>query len=88
MKTYTQKYILELFKDFDEVLKKSEIKERGNIRYYHNTDKHLGDMLHRMVKNKSLERVKHGHYKKAYRSPEPIPGQTDLFNSLDYLLKA
>lgn len=55
--------VLQSFKgDYDLVLKKSQIKALGNIRYYANTDKHLGDVLTRMVNNNSLKRVSFGKY--------------------------
>lgn len=49
--------------DFDLVLSKKEIKEKSGINYYYNVDKHLGDMLSRMVDNGKLIRVKIGRYK-------------------------
>lgn len=50
-----QKQILKVFdSDKDLILSKSEIKEKGSISYYHNTDKHLGETLSRMVKNGSF----------------------------------
>tara|TARA_R100000781_G_scaffold113591_1_gene82413 strand:+ start:13414 stop:13674 length:261 start_codon:yes stop_codon:yes gene_type:complete len=55
--------ILKVFKDTEEVLSKKEIKERSGISYYYNTDKHLGDILSRMVNNGLLVRPKKGHYK-------------------------
>lgn len=58
-----QKEILQVFNgDKGKVLSKSVIKEIGGISYYHNTDKHLGDTLTRMVKNGSLKRVSRGKY--------------------------
>ena len=59
-----QKQILKVFENNKElILTKSEIKEKGSISYYCNTDKHLGETLTRMVKNNSLKRVKKGFYK-------------------------
>lgn len=57
-----QKQILNVFSK-DEILSKSEIKEKSGISYYCNTDKHLGDVLSRMVNNGLLERVKKGYFK-------------------------
>jgi len=58
-----QKEILQVFNmDFDLVLTKKEIIENGKIGYYHNTQKHVGEVLSRMVKNGSLKRVKKGSY--------------------------
>jgi hypothetical protein len=59
-----QKQILEVFKgDTKLILRKSEIKVRGNIDYFNNTDKYLGETLTRMVKNGSLIRISIGNYK-------------------------
>lgn len=59
-----QKEILQVFNgDKLKVLSKAVIKEFGNISYYNNTDKYLGETLSRMVKNGSLERVSRGKYK-------------------------
>ena len=57
-----QSQILKVFEK-DQVLSKQEIKDKSGIRYYYNTDKHLGDVLTRMVNNRLLERVKKGYYK-------------------------
>lgn len=56
-----QKEVLNAFKE-GEVLSKNQIKERSGISYYYNTDKHLGDVLSRMVKNGLLIRIKKGYY--------------------------
>jgi len=59
-----QKQILKVFDgDKEKILTKSEIKDIGGISYYYNTDKHLGETLSRMVKNRNLIRVKKGSYK-------------------------
>lgn len=58
-----QKQILEVFNDTQEILSKKAIKEKTGISYYYNTDKHLGDILGRMVNNGLLERVKKGYFK-------------------------
>lgn len=59
-----QKQILKVFEgNKDLILTKSEIKEKGKVSYYHNTDKHLGETLSRMVKNGSLKRTSKGKYK-------------------------
>lgn len=59
-----QKEILQVFNgDYELILSKQEIKEKGKIGYYHNTDKYLGETLTRMVKNASLKRVSRGKYK-------------------------
>lgn len=59
-----QKQILKAFEnDKFLVLSKQEIKTKARIGYYHNTDKHLGDTLSRMVKNGSLIRLSKGKYK-------------------------
>jgi len=59
-----QKEILEVFNNNTEIiLSKRKIKELGNISYYYNTDKHLGETLSRMVKNNNLIRVSRGNFK-------------------------
>tara|TARA_B100001179_G_scaffold217701_1_gene189779 strand:- start:158 stop:412 length:255 start_codon:yes stop_codon:yes gene_type:complete len=80
-----QKQILATFPDAETVLSKQEIIERGQISYYYNTDKHVGDTLTRMVKNKLLVRVKKGYYKLGKSTPnhgkpvQKIENQTELF---------
>lgn len=68
-----QAEILEVFPDAETILSKKEIIERGQIRYYYNTEKHVGDTLSRMVKNQLLVRVKKGYYKRG--SPHPRNGR-------------
>jgi len=59
-----QKQVLTAFNgDFDITLSKQEIITLAKIGYYHNTDKHAGDVLSRMVNNGTLERPKRGHFK-------------------------
>jgi len=59
-----QKEIIKVFNKSEKtVLHKSEIIELGKISYYYNTNKHVGDVLSRMVKNGLLERPKKGYYK-------------------------
>ena len=55
--------VLKVFIDTEEVLSKKQIKEMTGISYYYNTDKHLGDVLSRMVKNGLLIRVRKGYFK-------------------------
>lgn len=81
-----QKQILAVFTDKEQTLSKSEIIEKGDISYYHNTSKHVGHTLTRMVKNGTLIRVKKGHYKRGGAFPkhknliiQPNKNQTKLF---------
>lgn len=55
-----------------EVATKKEIYENVSFSYYHNWQKHLGDVLSRMVKNGKIERVKPGVFK-AVRGGSPKP---------------
>jgi hypothetical protein len=45
------------------VMTKQEIIKKARLFYYHNTNKHAGDVLTRMVKNGSLTRISRGNYK-------------------------
>ncbi|MEZ7496489.1 hypothetical protein QO206_13405 [Leeuwenhoekiella aequorea] len=80
-----QAEILEVFPDAETILSKSEIIERGQIRYYFNTEKHVGETLSRMVKNGILVRVKKGYYKRGKSTPkhgrpvQQIENQIELF---------
>ena len=80
-----QAEILETFPDKETILSKKEIIERGQIRYYYNTEKHVGHTLSRMVKNGLLVRVKKGYYKRGRPHPkhgrpvEQIENQIELF---------
>ena len=80
-----QAEILETFPNKETILSKKEIIERGQIRYYFNTEKHVGDTLSRMVKNGLLVRVKKGYYKLNKSTPnhgrpvQEIENQIELF---------
>jgi len=80
-----QAEILETFPDKETILSKKEIIERGQIRYYYNTEKHVGHTLSRMVKNQLLVRIKKGYYKLGKSTPkhgrpvQKIENQTELF---------
>lgn len=59
-----QKEVLVCFNgDRDIQLTKQEIIEKAGLHYYHNTDKHAGDVLSRMVKSGLLVRVKKGVFR-------------------------
>jgi len=74
-----QNQIKNCFKsDFDKVLSKKQIKEISGISYYCNTDKHLGQILTRMVRNKTLLRIKKGFYMLNKKSPVNNPDQLKL----------
>ena len=78
-----QKEILKVFNsDTSIILSKQDIKTKGGISYYHNTDKHLGDTLTRMVKNGSLIRVSRGNYKLGSGNKMVVQpkNQTSLFS--------
>jgi predicted transcriptional regulator of viral defense system len=76
-----QKQILRVFKgDKDLVLSKSEIIKQGKISYYHNTEKHVGDCLSRLVKNGGLTRVKKGYYKLGLGLKKQIIEDKDQLN--------
>ncbi|WP_028376001.1 hypothetical protein [Leeuwenhoekiella sp. MAR_2009_132] len=80
-----QAEILATFPDAETILSKKEIIERGQIRYYFNTEKHVGHTLSRMVKNGILVRVKKGYYKRGKSTPkhgrsvQQIENQIELF---------
>jgi len=78
-----QQQILKVFKgDKDLVLSKRAIIARGEIGYFRNTDKHVGDTLTRLINNGLLTRPKRGYYQLGLKNkrPAPIdPNQTDLF---------
>jgi predicted transcriptional regulator of viral defense system len=61
---------------------KAEIMKNVSIHYYANSGKHFGDVLSRMVKNGTLERVSKGKYKiKTVNNVRQIvdPKQISLF---------
>ena len=79
-----QAQVLKLFGgDKELVITKRDMIHQYGIRYFHNTQKHLGDVLTRLVNNGMLKRVKIGHYqlglgiKKVFKDP----AQKDLFES-------
>ena len=81
----SQKDILKAFKESTEILRKKEIIERSGAWYYANADKHVGDILSRMVKNGSLTRVSVGKYRlgsgKAHAKAVSVdPDQNSLFD--------
>lgn len=49
---------------------KQEILDNTGITYYYNTEKHLGEILSRLVNNGTLNRVKKGVYE-INRNPNP-----------------
>lgn len=76
--------ILRAFEPADCHLKKSDIIRITGINYYHNTEKHVGDTLSRMVGSGLLDRVSKGVYKlgkgqRRANAEEPNPDQTTLF---------
>lgn len=60
--TEKQKAILQILRDHEEPMTKSELLEHFETWYYHNSSKHLGDVLARMVNSGLLHRPKHGYY--------------------------
>lgn len=78
-----QKEVIKAFKEPGEVLTKKEIMERARLYYYHNSAKHAGDVLTRMVRNGSLVRVSQGRYKLSKlgkRPPGLIPPDPNQLN--------
>jgi hypothetical protein len=82
------KQILRLFTAPGQELPKADIVKYSGLRYYHNTEKYVGEILGRMVANGLLERVKPGVYRigirRAFRKAkaEPVkddPNQLTLF---------
>ena len=79
-----QKQVLSLFGgDKELVIKKSDMIHKHGIRYYHNTQKHLGDVLTRLINNGMLKRTKIGYYKLGLGIKKVFkdPAQTDMFKS-------
>ena len=85
MTTFKQKILLELIKQNGE-MQKSAIVEHCDGWYYANADKHVGDILSRMVESNLIHRPKQGLYKygpdpkkAAIPKINPITGQQSLF---------
>jgi len=81
-----QRKIIEVFNnDRDKILSKKDIIQLSGIDYYHNTEKHVGNVLSRMVRNGLICRVKKGYYKlgllkrKIKNDDIDNPNQTELF---------
>lgn len=65
-----------------ETATKAELYQNSSYSYYHNWQKHFGDVLSRMVKNGSIERVKNGVYKlksSGLKNIEKDPNQLEIF---------
>ncbi len=79
-----QQQIIAVFKgDKSLVLSKRAIITRGEIGYFRNTGKHVGDTLTRLINNGLLKRPKRGYYQLGLKNKRPAPvdpKQTDLFN--------
>lgn len=60
----------------------NEIYRNVSFGYYTNEMQHLGNILSRMVKNGSIERVKKGVFK-YIQSSKAAKKETDNFNQLD-----
>lgn len=74
--------ILSLFADKETVTKKEVVDLFGHC-YYHNGEKHIGDMLSRMVNNGLLIRIKPGVFKRGMGNRKDKvynnPSQANLF---------
>lgn len=83
--TFKQKILLSLIKENGE-MSKSQIVDHCSDWYYANGDKHIGDVLSRMVSSNLIHRPKNGVYK-AGPDPkkavipkvDPTTGQQSLF---------
>ena len=78
-----QEEILLYLKSVESATKK-DIYTNVKFGYYHNWQKHLGDVLTRMVRNGTIERVKRGVYQ--FKRNKPVKdsvfyqSQPNLFN--------
>jgi predicted transcriptional regulator of viral defense system len=59
------------------ITKKEAIEVPGVDTYYHNAEKHVGEILSRMVKKNLLIRIKPGHFEMRFKPVDP--NQTKLF---------
>ena len=75
------KQILRLFTAPGQELPKADIVKYSGLRYYHNTEKYVGEILGRMVANGLLERVKPGVYRigirRSFREAKADPVKDD-----------
>lgn len=77
--TAHQSSIIRYLKDAKEA-SLQEIYDNVNFGYYHNGNKHLGDVLSRMVKSGMIERVKKGTFRLRTKPLEQkIKNQIKLF---------
>ncbi len=79
MKTINkQQYILQLLQKAENktMLKKEIVDAVCKVQFYYaNAEKHIGEVLARMVKSKLIHRPKKGHYSIGY-----VDNQPNLFN--------
>lgn len=78
--TENQKTVIRIANDNGGVVTKKQVCEV--IRYYYNTEKHVGDILSRMVKKNILKRIKPGVFEisTGNKQEEPNPNQISIFD--------
>lgn len=72
-------------KIFEEARKNGQITKRQAVeligkRYYANADKHVGDVLSRMVKSGLLKRIKNGVFELGSRTKKHTPSPENQLN--------
>ncbi len=73
-----QAYILKMISESESrTVTKKQVCEK--IRYYHNTEFYVGQILSSMVKQGMLIRIKNGLFKRGSMVKEPDKNQTNLF---------
>lgn len=79
--TDNQRVILTYAREHNNTITKKEACQL--IKYYHNTEKHVGDVLSRMVKSNLLRRIKNGVFEVASGEKntytENDPNQLEIF---------
>ena len=82
-----QKSVIECFEgNFELILTKREIMDKAGLHYYHNSSKHAGEVLSRMVNNGILNRTAKGKFKlnpkkieKSHKQEKISENQYNLF---------
>ncbi len=74
-----QKSILNFLRTVESA-SKEEIYNNSSLNYYHNWQKHAGDVLSRMVKLGIIKRIKRGSYAISDKAKQTPNKTLDLFN--------
>ena len=86
--TERQRQIIKFIREHEnDEVKLSEIIEKFNHWYYHNSRKHISDIMYRMVKSKKLIKPKRGYYKlndePVWTTPEDKEVDPDQLNMFE-----